>query len=313
VLAKDKNYLTRFVREAELAATLDHDNIVKGYGVGESNGLHYFAMEYVDGENVQQMLSKVPEGFPEDTALQIILPIARALQHAHYHGLLHQDVKPENILIDRKGTAKLLDLGLARRSTDVVKVRLGTPLYASPEQITGNHPQDIRSDIYSLGATLFHMLTGRPPFVGKDDKDTMALNQEEELPWPQDFNPELSDNVCQVISRMLVKDPAFRYGNPKEVIYDLEALLDDRTPMFALKDPSESKQNDAPPRDERPQRPRRGADDTRPHGRQRRGPRRSRPARQQQQQTDPNTIYVMAAIGIVVLLSILVIVLAVGS
>jgi serine/threonine-protein kinase len=318
-LAKDKRYLARFIREAQLASKLDHENIVKGYGAGESGGLHYFAMEYVDGENVQQMLAQVGK-FPEETALQIVLPIARALQHAHYNGLLHQDVKPENIIIDRRGTAKLLDLGLARRSGDLAKVRLGTPLYVSPEQIQGDRPMDIRSDIYSLGATLFHMLTGRPPYVGRDEQDTMSRHIEDELPWPQDFNPELSDRVCHVVARLLTKDPGQRYQNPKELIYDFESVLDDRNPHYALTTPDS---DTAPPVATQPTtQPRRRA--PRPQGtgdraatdeayassRSRRG---GRKPRQRPPRPNPAAMWLLAATVLILLLAALVIVLVVSG
>jgi len=223
-VAADGRYLECFIREAKLAATLDHDNIVRGLGPGQSGGLHYFAMEYVDGENVQQILDR-RKRLGEREALDIVVPIARALQHANWHGLVHQDVKPENILIDRQGVPKLLDLGLARRANDLHASRMGTPLYISPETIKGDRPIDIRSDIYSLGATLYHMLTGRPPFTGGDDAETLKRHVMEELTWPQDIAPELSDGICQVLAKMLAKDPAHRYANPKELLFDLEVAL----------------------------------------------------------------------------------------
>ncbi|MHC4503838.1 MAG: serine/threonine protein kinase [Planctomycetota bacterium] len=236
-LARDKRFLKRFHHEAQLASNLfDHENIVKGYGAGQAEGLYFFVMEYVDGVNIQQMLTSAGR-FPEETALKIIQPITRALQHAHYHGLIHQDIKPENIIIDRKGTAKLLDLGLARRSGDLKTERLVTPLYVAPEQIRGDVPVDIRSDIYSLGVTFFHMVTGRPPFVGQDNQDTLSRHLEEGVPWPRDLVPELSEGVCQVIVRMLAKDPGERYSNPKELLYDLDCVIASRPPRFAIEGP----------------------------------------------------------------------------
>ncbi len=235
-LASDARYLARFKQEAEMAAELDHENIVKGLGSGSEGDVHYFAMEFVDGENIQDMIGRV-ERFPEDTALNIILPVARALEHADGHGLVHQDVKPENIIMDPKGVVKLLDLGLARRADDLTKSTLGTPLYVSPEHVAGDRPLDIRSDIYSLGVTLYHMLTGSPPFVGTDERDTMTRHVEDELPWPQDVVPELSEWICQVLARMLAKSPDDRYAGPGELISDLEALLERRPPRYALQEP----------------------------------------------------------------------------
>jgi serine/threonine-protein kinase len=235
--AKDEKYVKRFIHEAALASKiLDHPNIVKGLGAGNASGFYYFVMELVEGENIHQMLTGVG-CFPEETALKIMIPIAQALQHAHSHGLVHQDVKPENIIIDRKGTAKLLDLGLARRAGDVKSARVGTPLYVSPEQIRGGCAVDIRSDIYSLGVTLFHMVTGVPPFVGKTDSETLKQHLEEAVPWPQDVVPELSGDICLAISRMLTKEPDQRYASCEEVLYDFEAILNGQPVRFATEDP----------------------------------------------------------------------------
>ncbi len=236
-LAKHASYLKRFIHEAALASKiLNHPNLVKGFGAGHAGGLYYFVMEFVDGENVHQMLGRVGR-FPEELALKIIMPIARALQHAHQQGLVHQDVKPENIIIDRKGTAKLLDLGLARRAGDLKSARMGTPLYVSPEQIRGDRAIDVRSDIYSLGVTLYHVMTGTPPFVGRSDSDTLQRHLEEEVPCPQDIVPDLSEDVCLVISRMLAKDPDQRYANCDEVLFDMEAILKREPVRFAADDP----------------------------------------------------------------------------
>jgi len=274
-LAKDEKYVRRFIHEAALASKiLDHGNIVKGLGAGHADGFYYFVMEFVDGENIHQMLERVAR-FPEETALKIVIPIVQALEHAHAQGLVHQDVKPENIIIDRKGTAKLLDLGLARRAGDLKGARMGTPLYVSPEQITGGRAIDVRSDIYSLGATLYHMLTGDPPFVGKTDDETLRQHVEEELPWPQDLVPELSDDVCMVLSRMLTKDPDQRYASCEDVLADMEAILNGQSPRFAADGPQGTTPlEDTPGPDPEPADERR-----RPHaGRGRPRRRRRRPA-----------------------------------
>ena len=299
-LAKDGNYVKRFIHEAALASKIfDHDHIVKGLGAGQADGVYYFVMEFVDGENIHQMLERVGR-FPEDTALKTIIPIARALQHAHFHGLVHQDVKPENIIIDRKGTAKLLDLGLARRAGDMT-TRMGTPLYVSPEQIKGDRAIDVRSDIYSLGVTLYHMLTGAPPFSGTSDKDTLQRHLEEEVPWPQDVVPELSEKVCQVISRMLAKNADERYANPKEVLYDMESILDGRPVRFAIDGPTK-----APPPQPAAQPPSepRGEPRRQPHGRERK---RRRPRAQRPAAASPVWMYAVAG-GLVVFAIILAII-----
>ncbi|MHC5055832.1 MAG: serine/threonine protein kinase [Planctomycetota bacterium] len=296
-LAKDGNYVKRFVHEAALASKIfDHDHIVKGFGAGQADGFFYFIMEFVDGENIHQMLERVGR-FPEDTALKTIVPIARALQHAHFHGLVHQDVKPENIIIDRKGTAKLLDLGLARRAGDLKSARMGTPLYVSPEQIKGDRAIDVRSDIYSLGVTLFHMLTGVPPFVGKSDDDTLQQHLHEEMPWPQDVVPELSEKVCLVMSRMLAKNADERYGNPKEVLYDMEAILDGRPVRFAVDGPAKA----PPPPPAAAAAPR--ADARRPT--QERGRERRRRRQRPQRPAGASPVWMYAVAGVMVILAII--------
>jgi len=274
-LAKDEKYVKRFIHEAALASKiLDHGNIVKGLGAGHADGFYYFVMEFVDGENIHQMLERVAR-FPEETALKIIIPIVQALDHAHSQGLVHQDVKPENIIIDRKGTAKLLDLGLARRAGDLKGARMGTPMYVSPEQIRGRRAIDARSDIYSLGATLYHMLTGEPPFLGKTDDETLRQHVEDELPWPQDLVPELSGDVCMVLSRMLTKGPDQRYANCGEVLSDMESVLSGQHARFAAEGPG----SQAPPEDAPGAEPEPSVEDRRPRaGRGRPRRRRRRPA-----------------------------------
>jgi serine/threonine protein kinase len=171
-LAKDSRYLERFLREARASARLSHPNIVQGIDAGHDKGYYYFAMEFVDGTTLRRLMGR--EGkLPEQRCVEIGVQIARALDQAHRIGLVHRDVKPENILLERQtGTAKLADLGLVksteRSDTSVTQtgVALGTPNYISPEQARGEEHIDIRSDLYSLGATLYHASTGTFPFEG---------------------------------------------------------------------------------------------------------------------------------------------------
>ncbi|MHC4473309.1 MAG: serine/threonine-protein kinase, partial [Planctomycetota bacterium] len=160
-----------FLREARVAVTLNHENIVKGIDYGEADGYHFFAMELVEGESLFDLLER--EGVLEERrAFEIALQTSHALKHAALFHLVHRDVKPKNIVITDEEVVKLCDLGLARptlvRADDKSKAGpvLGTPAYVSPEQIRHEGQLDFRSDVYSLGATLYHMVTGRPPFLG---------------------------------------------------------------------------------------------------------------------------------------------------
>jgi len=161
--AKNATYVQRFLREARSAAQLSHTNIVQAIDVGNADGYYYFAMEFVDGETVQALLER--EGvLDERHALTIATAVAHALDHAHRHGIVHRDVKPGNIMIDLHGAVKLADLGLARSvepidTVTVDGVGVGTPHYIAPEQARGETDVDCRADIYSLGATLYHLLT----------------------------------------------------------------------------------------------------------------------------------------------------------
>src|SRR5438477_4222174 len=165
--------LQRFKAEAEAIARLNHANIVQVYAIGEEAGLHYMALEYVEGRNLREFLSK--KGPPElPLALSIMRQVAAALQRAGELGIVHRDIKPENILLTRRGEVKVADFGLSRCYADGQPathltqpgLTMGTPLYMSPEQIQGN-PVDPRSDIYSFGVSCYHMLTGQPPFRGQ--------------------------------------------------------------------------------------------------------------------------------------------------
>jgi protein kinase-like protein len=237
-LSRDGDYVSRFIREARLAGKLDHENIVRAIGVGESNGYHYLVMDYVEGENLYDL---IPEngGFEEHQALELVLQVAQALDYAHSHGIVHRDIKPDNVLVDEKGVAKLTDLGLARQvdaGTRLTQtgVTMGTPHYISPEQARGDRQVDIRSDIYSLGATLYHLVTGRPPFDGSSAAVIMTKHLTEQVPWPQDVSPDLSKDCCLVIAKMMAKEPEDRYQTPAELISDLELVLEGEEPEAPL-------------------------------------------------------------------------------
>lgn len=233
-LAKDPAFVVRFQREAEAAGKLHHPNIVQGIEVGQSpEGYHYLVMEFVDGRSVQKILRE--KGFlPEAEALNLALQVAKALDHAAQSRIVHRDIKPDNILVTADGVAKLSDLGLAKDVVDtsltVTGAALGTPLYMSPEQARGERTVDTRSDIYSLGATLYHMVTGEPPFQGETAAVIITKHLESRVPSPKEKRPELSDGICLIIEKMLAKNQADRYQTPAELIADIELVLAGKEP-----------------------------------------------------------------------------------
>lgn len=236
-LAGDKRYLDRFLREAKAAGRLNHPNIVTAVDFGESDGLYYYAMDYIEGVNVGAILEE--EGkLGEDEALAIALQIAKALEHAHKHNIIHRDIKPENIMLDMEGMARLCDLGLAREANEdgaltQVGIVLGTPYYVSPEQAQGRRDLDIRSDIYSLGITLFHMVTGEVPFKGPTGPAIMVKHINDEMPDPRKFNPNLSNGTAQLIRKMTAKKRERRYQTPADMIKDMERVIAGERPAAA--------------------------------------------------------------------------------
>ncbi len=234
-LSRDEQFVARFRREAQLAGKLDHVNIVQAIDVGEASGFHYLIMEYVEGRNLGDLM---PESGPmsEEMALHTVIQMARALEFAHKHGIIHRDIKPDNIMVTAEQIAKLCDFGLARQDDDggtrltQTGTAMGTPHYVSPEQARGDRTVDIRSDLYSLGATLYHLVTGQTPFSGSSAVIVMTKHLTEQLPWPQDINPTLSAATAQVIAKMMAKDPADRYQTPRELAEDLERAIDGKAP-----------------------------------------------------------------------------------
>lgn len=229
-LAQDRSFIERFKKEAQAAARLNHRHIVQGIDAGEADGYYYFAMEFVDGETVHQIITR--EGALEERlALSIVRDVARALSHAHRYGIVHRDVKPGNIMLTRGGVVKLCDLGLARHIEDIRSTgrrtgqAVGTPYYISPEQARGEIDTDIRSDIYSLGATLYRMVVGEVPFDAPTPAEILRKHIREPLPWPKTRNPRLSDHICYIIAKMMAKSPEERYQTPAEVVQDIERVL----------------------------------------------------------------------------------------
>ncbi|MEI8197115.1 MAG: serine/threonine-protein kinase, partial [Phycisphaerae bacterium] len=222
------------------AAKLNHPNIVGAVDVGEADGYHYFGMEYVEGATV---FDRPDNGYrySEPEALQLIIQICRALVHAHAAGFIHRDVKPKNIMITPQGVAKLADMGLAREASDLQAAQAeagkayGTPYYISPEQIRGELDIDARADIYSLGATFYHMVTGRVPFEAATPSAVMHKHLKEELVPPDHVIPSLSAGVGEIIEVAMAKKRKNRYASAEDMLTDLERVSHGEPPLVARK------------------------------------------------------------------------------
>ena len=232
-IIEDEEYLERFHREARTVGKLLHENIIQGIDVGEEDGVYYFVMEYVDGPSLKEVLEE-NGAVSEERARSIALQMARALKHAEKNDLIHRDVKPENIMFDQEGTVKLGDLGLAKqtddqdRSVTQVDVTAGSTNYRSPEQTTGDD-LDIRTDVYALGASLYHAVTGTVPFEADGSTSDLSQHAPEDLEPPKEREPALSNAFNAVIMKMMEKDPADRY-TPDELITDLERIEKGKLP-----------------------------------------------------------------------------------
>ncbi|HGY92889.1 MAG TPA: serine/threonine protein kinase [Planctomycetes bacterium] len=223
-LARNQVALRRFRKEARLLIALHHPNIVKGFDLIEHDGLVAFTMEKVPG---RMILEYIDEGgpFQEDAALYVIVQIAKALSHLYENGVVHRDIKPGNILLTPDNTVKLCDLGLAADRNDTVdgEFTVGTVEYISPEQAMGEDDVDVRSDIYALGVTLYHMVVGEIPFQGSDDKETMAQRFVDSL--SSVGLSRVSPHVHYFIQKMMAADRAVRYQSPKDLIEDIEESI----------------------------------------------------------------------------------------
>ncbi|HLX60185.1 MAG TPA: serine/threonine-protein kinase [Planctomycetota bacterium] len=228
-LAHDPSFVERFKREVKATCQLTHPNIISVWDSGVINSTFYLAMEYIEGETLIKRLHR-EKMLPEKEALQIGLGVARALEHAHGQGVLHRDVKPENIMISTSGQVKLADLGLALFLHDSLRITsegiaVGTPHYISPEQARALRNTDHRSDLYSLGATLFHVVTGRLPYEGENGGEVMKRHVFEPAPNAQDVNPAVSNDVAGMILKLMAKNPDARYQTATELAAVLEMLL----------------------------------------------------------------------------------------
>ena len=245
--ATDPVFVARFTREAYAAAQLSHPNIVHIHDIGEVEGTRFFSMEYVRGRTLAELVRSQGKLDPE-TAVGYVLQAARGLKHAHDRGMIHRDVKPDNLLLDEQGLVKVADLGLVKtpstqRADDQLpkdsrkglealpnnmtgaRIALGTPAYMSPEQCRDAATVDQRADIYSLGCTLYVLVTGRPPFQGTTDVELMTKHVYDALVPPEQIVARVPKQISVVIQQMMAKQPEDRFQSMGEVIRTLEAWL----------------------------------------------------------------------------------------
>jgi eukaryotic-like serine/threonine-protein kinase len=225
--------IARFQREARVGAQLQHENLVRIYDFGESSGRYYLVMEYIEGKTIGTLITD-QGAIPSATAVRLVRQVAKGLEHAHRKGLIHRDVNPYNILVTRDGTAKLADLGLAIDLAEDDRVTregatVGTFDYVAPEQARQSHSADIRSDIYSLGCSLYHMCTGQVPFPTPSLPEKLFAHQATEPTPLEKLVPDLPEGLAEVVQRMMQKSPAERYSTPLQVAQALEPFADDHS------------------------------------------------------------------------------------
>ncbi|HSI84887.1 MAG: protein kinase [Candidatus Methylacidiphilales bacterium] len=222
----------RFLREARLAAQINHKRVVavKDADLDSATGLYYMVLEYVPGGSLGDRLASGP--FAEEDALCVVFDVAQALEEAEAHHIVHRDIKPDNIMLDAQGHAKLADLGVAKqviaKATNLTQEgsSIGTPAYMSPDQIRNAQDADTRDDIYSLGATLYELLTGQPPFDGSTAYNIVSKVLSSPTPNPRDINPDISPSVAALCMKMMARSKAARHQNAAALIDDLQRLSD---------------------------------------------------------------------------------------
>jgi serine/threonine protein kinase len=224
--ADDEEFRKRFLLEARAAGKLSHQNLIQVYDVNKYQGKYYFAMEFIDGVTVDDLIRH--EGpLPVEKVIDICMQVCQALKYLATHNIVHRDIKPANIMVTKDGTVKLGDFGFIQSVWDSELMQegttIGTPDYISPEQARGERNLDVRSDIYSLGASLFHMLTAKTLFAGSCSK-VMRDHIETEPPKVEDLRKDLPKDMIRVLKKMTSKQPIDRYQSPEEVIKDLEML-----------------------------------------------------------------------------------------
>ena len=245
----DREFLRRFEREAKASLALSHENIVRAYGVGDDNGVPYIVLEYVEGKTLKDLIQESPGGhLSVQQAIGICSQILDALSYAHAHGIIHRDVKPQNVIVTNRGKAKLADFGIAREVTASTvtfsgKNVVGSVHYISPEQAKGL-PVTEESDIYSTGISLYEMLTGTVPFIGDTTVATALMHLSETPTPPRELNPAVPPALNDIVLRAIEKDPKMRYSSAKLMRSDLIRSLSHPNGTFARD--RESKESKTP-------------------------------------------------------------------
>ncbi|MBR1735644.1 MAG: Stk1 family PASTA domain-containing Ser/Thr kinase, partial [Firmicutes bacterium] len=232
----DEEFLKRFSVEAKAAAKLNHPNIVSAYDVGEDGNIHYIVMEYIDGYTLKELIKKKAP-FSNEEALGVAIQIATGLEAAHSCGIIHRDIKPQNILVTKEGSIKVTDFGIARTagSNTITADSIGSVHYFSPEQARSGFV-DYKSDIYSLGIILFEMVTGVVPFEGESAVELAMKHIEEPLPDMKALNPNISDSVVKIILKATEKKASQRYQSAYEMNDNLKRALTNATGDFVRRE-----------------------------------------------------------------------------
>jgi len=227
-MAKKPGFVERFVRESRAMAKIDHPNAVKVYAADSDKGLNYVGIEFIDGQSMQDWIDKL-EILSVGDAINVILSCADALNHAHELNLIHRDIKPDNILVTKKGVVKVADFGLAKALDEDMSMTqsgtgLGTPLYMPPEQARDAKNVDHRTDIYALGCTFYYFLTGKLPFEGGSVLKLIVAKEKGQYPEARSLNPKVPEKLSLMIDKMIQKEPKHRYSSCAEIINDLDQL-----------------------------------------------------------------------------------------
>jgi serine/threonine-protein kinase len=225
-VSTDENVVARFEREATSVASFQQENIITVYDYFRDQGALFIVMEYVEGIDLYDLLDR-RKTLPNDVAAIVSLQTARALDYAHFRGVIHRDVKPANIIISKLGSVKLTDFGIARTEASELTqagVGLGTPAYMSPEQIVGDK-LDHRSDIFSLGIVMYQMVTGQKPFVEDEQRSAMQKIRHDAAPPPRSLNPLVDKDLERIIQHCMQKRPDDRYASTQELVITLEQYL----------------------------------------------------------------------------------------